>query len=166
MAVDHKGSLTADPGAQILVSQFSNWKNAENFNLPSDTLYVTIKVGRKNNAIGGILAAFSNGFVTDSSWQCTEISSTTKNPWPAAHVVATNDGSHSRWNRIVANISPEAKWIWTSNSGDSEVWCRKSFGGLKFVFLQKNISVRIIFYHFNFTIIVHFIHCDFQQILK
>ena len=131
MVVDHKGSLTADPDACILVSQFSNWKNAENFNLPSDTLYVTIKAGSKNNAIGGILAEFSNGFVTDSSWQCAEISSTTENPWPAAYVVAANDGSHSQWNRVVANISPDAKWIWTSNSEDSEVWCRQSFGGLK-----------------------------------
>ena len=147
MAVDHKGLLTADPGSQILVSKFGNWKNAENFNLPSDTLYVTIKAGSKNNAIGGILAEFSNGFITDSSWQCAEISSTTKNPWPAASAVAANDGSHKQWNSIVANISPGAKWIWTSNSGDSEVWCRKSFGGLKVCFLLKSTSVCMIFYH-------------------
>ena len=134
VAVDHKGSFTAEPGANILVSEFSNWKNAESFALPSNTHYVIIEVERKKNFKGGILAEFSNGYVTDSSWQCSDINSNTKSSWPAAQVVATNDGEDYRWNEVVSNIATHAKWIWTANynnnnNQDSTVWCLKEFGG-------------------------------------
>ena len=88
-----------------------------------------IKVEKKNNDDGGMLAEFSNGIVTDSSWHCTEINSTTKSHWPAAREVATNDGSDSQWKSEVTGISSNAKWIWTPNSGDKEVWCQKDIGG-------------------------------------
>ena len=29
----------------------------------------------------------------------------------------------------VTGISSNAKWIWTPNSGDKEVWCQKDIGG-------------------------------------
>ncbi|CAB3996639.1 Hypothetical predicted protein, partial [Paramuricea clavata] len=129
VAVDHKGSFTAEPGANILVSQFSNWKNAESFALPLNTHYVTIEVERKNNFKGGILAEFSNGYVTDSSWQCSDINSTAKSSWPVAQEVATNDGQDSRWSKVVSNIANHAKWIWTANTQDNKIWCQKEFGG-------------------------------------
>ena len=129
VAVDHKGSLTAEPGGNILVSQFSNWKNAESFTLPPGTQYVVVRVEKKNNFDGGILAEFSNGYVTDSSWQCTEANSNAKNLWPPARVFALNNGQNSRWNIVVDNIGTSAKWIWTANSDHGEVWCWKSFGG-------------------------------------
>jgi hypothetical protein len=160
VAVDHKGSLTADPGAQILVSQFSNWKNAEYFTLPANTRYVTIKAERKQNAVGGILAKFSNGFVTNSSWHCTEINSTTKSEWPAASEIASNDGTHSQWNRVVTEISQNAKWIWTTNSGDDKVWCRKSIGGLNLKSLSPPLSKGSLFVQQYFIILFAHIYAS------
>ena len=131
MAVDHKGSFTAEPGAHILVSSFSNWKNAESFSLPADTEFVVIRVEKKTHANGGILAEFSNGYVTDSSWRCTDIYSTERISWPPASEVASNNGLNPQWNKVVSDISTNAKWIWTANDDAGEVWCWKSFGGSK-----------------------------------
>ena len=129
VAVDRKGLFTAEPGGNILVSQFSNWKSAASFTLPSGTQYVVIRVKKENNFDGGILAEFSNGYVTDSSWQCTETNSAAKNLWPPAQEVALNNGENSQWNAVVNDIAISAKWIWTGNSDHGEVWCWKSFGG-------------------------------------
>lgn len=161
VAVDHKGSFTAEPGTSILVSSFSNWKNAESFSLSSDTEYVIIRVEKKTNANGGILAEFSNGYVTDSSWRCTDINSTERIRWPAASEVASNNGLHSQWKKVVSNIGTNAKWIWTTNADAGKVWCWKSFGGWK---IYAHSYILVLYFSWNVLYIVVSLVSNIMQV--
>ena len=83
----------------------------------------------------GIIAKFSNGIVTNSTWKCTgkyEVGWHTKSyddrHWPAAVVYGTN--MDSPWGPIGDHLE-NAKWIWTARHVkntwiiDKHVFCRK-----------------------------------------
>ncbi len=50
--------------------------------------------------------------------------------WPAAAIAGTN--SQSDIHKLLADIDPQAKWIWTANHADptidSTVYCRGYLG--------------------------------------
>ena len=62
-----------DTGEEHILNK--DWGVARRFTLPADTKVVTIKGGNDPNNIGGILASFSNGVLTDGTWQCADVSS-------------------------------------------------------------------------------------------
>ena len=74
--------------------------------------------------------------VTDQNWKCTKeyvenwMSPTfNDDTWESASISGTNSASDI--HKLVSDISPNAKWIWTSNfSGstiDKTVYCRGYF---------------------------------------
>ena len=78
----------------------------------------------------GILAETSSGVVTDASWKCSAVEQTGWHlpgfddaAWSQARVMARNDGSV--YTAVVAGINPAARWIWSQNSSDDVVYCRK-----------------------------------------
>ena len=98
-----------------------------------NTCVLTVKT--QNNVGGaGILASTSTGVVTDASWKCSSGGGAVEQSgwhlpgfddtaWSQARVVAPNDGSF--WTGVIGAINSEAKWIWTQNSSDDVVYCRK-----------------------------------------
>ena len=100
-------------------------KQAHRFVWPKDTKTVTIKAQGRNK---GILASFSNGIVTDESWSCcSHVSGSyhSDHEWENASIVT--NASFGRPQEIASN----AKWIWISNSGARNVWCKRTFGKFK-----------------------------------
>ncbi|CAB4035846.1 Hypothetical predicted protein, partial [Paramuricea clavata] len=98
------------------------------FVLPEDTQVVTIKVHKAHRRCGGILASFSNGIVTDGSWNCTDSSSCSSSgcsnlKWENAFTSGKN-GNSSTWR---PEIRSSARWIWISNSSARSVWCKRTF---------------------------------------
>ena len=80
--------------------------------------------------VAGILASTSTGVVTDASWKCSSVEQTgwllpgfDDAAWSQARVMARNDGSV--YTAVVAGINPAARWIWSQNSSDDVVYCRK-----------------------------------------
>ena len=82
----------------------------------------------------GLLASTSTGVVTDASWKCSSGGGAVEQTgwhlpgfddaaWGQARVVAPNDGSV--WPSVVAGINPTAQWIWSQDSTDDVIYCRK-----------------------------------------
>ena len=111
----------------------TEWLETERFALPGDTKVVTIE-GVNPDGEGGILASFSNGVLTDGTWQCADMSSCTttdcKNPvtWQGAKTYGINEENPSPWNRRLNDIDSTAQWIWVDNEFARRVWCKKTFG--------------------------------------
>jgi hypothetical protein len=88
--------------------------------------------------VAGILASVDDDeLVTDESWKCTTrftvswmSPSFDDNSWPAAAIAGTNSASDI--HKVLADIDPKAKWIWTKNNAeptiDSTVYCRGYLG--------------------------------------
>ena len=80
----------------------------------------------------GMLASTSTGLVTDASWKCSggveqtgwHLDDFDDAAWSQARLIAANDGTF--WMGVVAEINPAAEWIWSQNSGDDFVFCRKT----------------------------------------
>ena len=125
-------SITIDNGGTLIADgkTFANngdWTVHETFTLLSNTTGVVIDATNPGN-VGAMLASFSNGVVTDESWQCISSSSKSTQPeWPKAATYGRNDGTTSPWGKI-DNINETAQWIWTSNRYEKSITCRKSFG--------------------------------------
>ena len=113
----------------------TGWTETERFSLPGDTKVVTIK-GDNSVAGGGILASFSNGVVTDGTWQCADMSSCTTTDcensvtWQGAKTYGINGENPPPWNRRLNDIDSTAQWIWVGYSNAEMVWCKKTFGKL------------------------------------
>lgn len=124
MKVYFDGVRQAAPSAGL-----NNWPQSTTFRLPAGTKVVGIECDDVG-VVGGILASFSNGMVTDDTWQCSSRFSPTwasfsfEGNWPSAYTI----GRHgmSPWNTI-RRISSNAKWIWTPgwHYQDRRVYCRK-----------------------------------------
>ena len=116
-----------------------NWRRAEKIILPGNTKTVTIKA-RNPSDVGGILASFSNGVVTDESWQCADMSSChsaccESDPnWRQALSYGSNNKNTDPWGthlrKAIPEIEPKAQWIWVSDRYAKRVWCKKSFSKL------------------------------------
>ena len=108
-----------------------DWTKTERFALPGDTKVVTIK-GDNAGGPGGILASFSNGVVTDGTWQCADmiLCATTdcenSVTWQGAKTYGVNT-NHPTWNTR-PYIDSTAQWIWVDNNEATRVWCKKRFG--------------------------------------
>ena len=113
------------------VSELVSWTRSSTFAVSAGTQVVGIKC-IDWHAVGGILASFSTGEVTDDSWQCsTEASTGWASPefvptpaWKQATVIGNN--GVRPWGKR-PGISESAKWIWTPKwkGGHRLVYCRK-----------------------------------------
>lgn len=124
MKVYFDGVLQSAP-----TSQSNNWHQATTFAVPVGTQVVGIEC-EDLHAVGGILASFANGMVTDDTWQCScQASAGWALPsfggsWSSAYEIGTN--GVNPWNTITG-ISGSAKWIWTRgwHGEDKNVYCRR-----------------------------------------
>ena len=113
-----------------------DWTVSEKLTLAGDTKVVTIKGDNDPNDVGGILASFSNGVVTDDTWQCAQIGSCTNKcedsvTWKDAKTYGLKGNKTYPWGEqgiAFEEIESTAKWIWVDNSSATSVWCRKTFG--------------------------------------
>ena len=132
ITIDNGGSLMVDAGQKHNLE--TKWEETERFALPGDTKVVTIKGDNGANSPGGILASFSNGVVTDGTWQCANMSSCTTPEcensvtWQGAKTYGINGEKPSPWNRRLNDIDSTAQWIWVDNNKATRVWCKKTFG--------------------------------------
>ena len=137
ITIDNSGSLEteAKPKAKKVITVNGDWKQPERFVLPEDTQVVTIKA-HNSEFVGGILASFSNGYVTDESWSCADSSSCDDASdncpslkWKNASTFGKNDGSPTPWGlQGRMKISSRAQWIWISSVLATSVWCKRTFG--------------------------------------
>ena len=134
VSIDNVGTIYADGK---FVRSITGWKVASPVTLLANTTCVVIE-GKTTGGVhdvGAILGSFSNGILTDESWQCI-ISNAAKSQlvWPKAKSYARNDiKTGSVWinynaDKPVANIDRNATWIWTKNEKEESVMCRGSFG--------------------------------------
>ena len=129
ITIDNGGSLVVDTGEKHNLE--TEWWETERFALPGDTRVVTIK-GDNPAGPGGILASFSNGVVTDGTWQCADMSSCTTTDcensvtWQGATTYGMNTNHPTWYTRPY--IDSTVQWIWVDNQFAGRVWCKKTFG--------------------------------------
>ena len=130
ITIDDKGSVMVDSGEKHNLE--TQWWETERFALPGDTKVVTIK-GVNLEREGGILASFSNGVVTDGTWECADMSSCTTPDcensvtWQGAKTYGIN-GENAPPYHTRPYIDSTAQWIWVDNQFAGRVWCKKTFG--------------------------------------
>ena len=130
ITIDDVGSLMVDTGEKHNLK--TGWDQTEKFALPGDTKVVTIKGDNPGN-VGGILASFSNGVVTNGTWQCADMSSCTTTEcensvtWQGAKTYGINGENPPPWYTR-PYIDSTAQWIWVDNQYAGRVWCKKTFG--------------------------------------
>ena len=113
-----------------VVLSADGWRIAHTVNLDDACVLAVKAVDLGGGA--GMLASTSTGVVTDASWKCSGAVEQTgwhlddfdDAAWSQARVIGTNDGSF--WTGVIDGISTEAQWIWSQNSRDDEIYCRKS----------------------------------------
>ena len=133
VSIDNVGTIYADGK---FVRNITGWTEASPVTLLANTTCVVIE-GKTTGGVhdvGAILGSFSNGILTDESWQCI-ISNAAKSQlvWPKAKSHAPNNNKiGSVWIKIskkpIANIDRNATWIWTEKNNEESVTCRGSFG--------------------------------------
>ena len=104
--------------------------------LPNDTRIVTVRLEFScwNTPKPMILASFSNGIVTDESWNCTCIKSPSNSfsGWKNASVIGNNAKDSKPHFKRHPEIASSAKWIEITNCCYHDhvryVSCRKAFG--------------------------------------
>ena len=110
-----------------------DWRVSQRLILPGNTKGVTIEAINPGN-VGGILASFSNGVLTDATWQCADMSSCitveceNSVKWQSAKPYGVN-GEHP-WTIKLNEIESTAQWIWVDDDDATRVWCNKTFGKL------------------------------------
>jgi hypothetical protein len=125
MTIDDKGTLTTDNGE--VYTDNKDWEKAENFTLPGNTKYVIIKARNYPGDVGAILASFSNGVITDESWECAEIRSHDSGNYERKPVWQQAKSNQIKSNKAISGIEPKAEWIWITNAYAESVWCKKTF---------------------------------------
>ena len=124
ITIDNHGSLMIDNGEEHNLK--SEWWATERFTLPGDIKAVTIKANNTGD-VGGILASFSNGVLTDSTWKCPDMSSCTTAEcenaatWQDATAYGVSENKPPPWKRRLANIESTAQWIWAINQYATKV---------------------------------------------
>ena len=136
VSIDNVGTIYADGK---FVRNITGWTEASPVTLLANTTCVVIEGkttgGVKGNDVGAILASFSNGILTDESWQCI-ISNVAKSQlvWPKAKSHGRNNKRTGNiWikynsDKPVANINGNATWIWIESIKEESVTCRRSLG--------------------------------------
>ncbi len=139
ITIDDSGSMEMEtktkPKEVILVN--GNWRLPERFVLPEDTQVVTIKA-HNHVFVGGILASFSNGYVTDESWNCAykttcdDSSNSCPNlQWNNATTFLKKYAHSTTWVSGRIKFASSAQWIWISSASATSVWCKRTFGKFK-----------------------------------
>ena len=111
------------------------WEVSDQLTLAGNTKVITIK-GSNTGYEGGILASFSNGVLTDGTWQCADMSSCASIEcensvtWQDAQTYGVNENNPRPWNRRIPDIGSTAQWIWVNDKYARKVWCKKTFGKL------------------------------------
>ena len=124
------------------------WKVSQNLTIAGDKKVVTIK-GYNKKSVGGMLASFSNGVVTDGTWQCANVSLCTNEcensvTWKDAKTYGLNGNKTYPWGNhrtAFEEIESTANWIWVNNSLVTKVWCRKTFGKLHKMTCSRQLCV-------------------------
>ena len=132
ITIDNSGSVETDTGEHR--NLVCHWKIPERFTLRGDTKVVTVKAHNDPGNVGAILASFSNGVVTDDSWQCANMDECTLNNsecanWQKAKIYCL--GTSCSWDPNMKDQISEAQsaqWIWVENAEATRVWCKKTFG--------------------------------------
>ena len=112
-----------------VVLSHAYWDGIHSVSL-SDVCVLTVK-GEKWDGDHGVIASTSTGVVTDASWKCSggveqtgwHLAGFDDASWSQARVVAPNDGSV--WFTAVSGFNPAAQWIWSQDSSDDVIYCRK-----------------------------------------
>jgi hypothetical protein len=135
MTIDNKGTLTTDNGE--VYTDNKDWRKAESFTLPGNTKYVIIKARNDPRDVGAILASFSNGVLTDESWECANMGShnsadcESEPEWHNATEYGPNNKTTRPWGtqleKAISGIEPKAQWIWITSAYATSVWCKKTF---------------------------------------
>ena len=134
VAINSTGSIQIEDDEKKVEE---NWRQPRRFVLPEGTQVVTIKARRDYTMYGGILASFSDGNVTDTSWSCIDCS---QFGCFNKYIYACESCSKSNWEKppnttlntiSFPKIASSAQWIWVKNSSAASVWCRKTFGKFK-----------------------------------
>ena len=134
VSIDNVGTVYADGK---FVRSITGWKVASPVTLLANTTCVVIE-GKTTGGVhdvGAILGSFSNGILTDESWQCI-ISNVAKSQlvWPKAKSHGRNNKRTGNiWikynsDKPVANINGNATWIWIESIKEESVTCRRSLG--------------------------------------
>ena len=92
----------------------SKWTLASTYTIPPGTQLVRVKCYNVHG-VGRFMASFSNGVMTDGSWQCAHDGGTMASP----SVLKANGDQ-------VEGISRDASWIWATESGADTVSCELS----------------------------------------
>ena len=94
------------------------WNQASTYGVPAGTQVVAVQCASAG-MMGGLLASFDNGDVTDASWQCSAES------FDSGMAPAT---AYEANDNTVSGISRDAYWIWTSkrrySEGQPTVYCK------------------------------------------
>ena len=112
-----------------------DWRVSDQLALAGNTKVITVK-GNNTGYVGGILASFSNGVLTDSTWQCADMSSCASVEcensvtWQDAQTYGVNKNKPPTWNTSLPDIGSTAQWIWVNDLNAKRVWCKKTFGKL------------------------------------
>ena len=112
-----------------MLSRDGEWQDAHTVSL-DDACVLAIQA-EDIGTLAGILASTSTGVVTDASWKCSggveqtgwHLAGFDDASWSQARVVAPNDGSV--WFTAVSGFNPAAQWIWSQDSSDDVIYCRK-----------------------------------------
>ena len=131
VSIDNEGTIYADGK---FVRNITGWRVASPVTLLANTTCVVIE-GETTTGAGAILASFSNGILTDESWQCIKRNAAKSQlVWPKAKSHARNNNrTGNTWivdhlGTPVPNIDGNAMWIWTEKRNEESVTCRRSFG--------------------------------------
>lgn len=114
----------------------TDWQKADRVTIHGNSTVVTIKGVNDPGSAGGILASFSNGVVTDVTWQCAEIGNATECEnsitWEDAQTYGVNGDNQSIWGKVRSGpfeeIESTAQWIWVNYHSATNVCCKKTFG--------------------------------------
>lgn len=111
----------------VSLGQDNDWTSPTEYVIPGNTRVISVS-GIDEGHQCGILGSFSNGMVTNASWKCNNVKYHRWNfpdfddsNWPAAVEVAKH--GDEPWGKI-AGITLTAKWIWTFDKEDDNVYCR------------------------------------------
>lgn len=111
----------------VSLGQDNDWTSPTEYVIPGNTRVISVS-GIDKGLQCGILGSFSNGMVTNASWKCNNVKYPGWNfpdfddsNWPAAVEVAKH--GDEPWRKI-AGITLTAKWIWTFDKEDDNVYCR------------------------------------------
>lgn len=110
-------------------SELQNWRQSSTFMVPPRTRVIGIECLDLGD-VGGTLASFSDGMVTDARWQCSSqassnwASSKFTDTWPDAYEIGPNF-AREQWGTI-HGINISAQWIWTHGwqGENTKVYCR------------------------------------------